>query len=142
MVFQVSFFSEVADRVEVQRKGIRFREQHTGQLLDPTFKQFLLLVPRRAIRVIGGETLFWQDVHTGEQCQCFIAIEVVDVAEPFLVDQLEREQAQQCIDGWYHLRTGVIGFRDKAVKTQLSEQGQEQEDARVPGDQPASLLKR
>ena len=73
------------------------------QLLDPALEKVLLLGPRSAVRVIGGEALLGQDIQTGEQPQRFVAIEVIDVAKPFLVEQLKGEQAQQCVGTRHHL---------------------------------------
>jgi len=40
------------------------------------------------------------------------------------------------------LRARVIGLRDEAVESDFCEKGQEQEEARVPSDQPASGFQR
>lgn len=46
------------------------------------------MVSRGAIGIVGGETLLGKDVESREQPQGFIAIEIINVAEPFFIQQL------------------------------------------------------
>ena len=140
MVFQVGFFAPMADRMEVEGERIRVGKQERRQLPHPPRKQLELLRSRRAIRVVGGKTFLGQDVQPGKQSQRFVAIEVVDVAQPLFVEQLQDEQAEQCVGGRNHLRAGIAGALDQAIKTQPRQEGPEQEYSRVPREQPPSGL--
>jgi len=57
-----------------------------------------------AVRTVGDEALFGQDVQTGKQSYGLVEIEVVDVAAAFLVQQLQRQQTEQCGVGRDHVR--------------------------------------
>ena len=82
-----------------------------------------------AVRVVGGEGLLGQDVQAGEQPQRLVEVEVVDVAAALLVQQLQRQQAQQGADGGDHPRAGVAAPGDQVVEAEPGQQGQEEEDA-------------
>jgi hypothetical protein len=53
-----------------------------------------LLPASGAVGVSGGVTLLGRDVQPGEQADGLVAAEVVDVAAPLLVEELQGEQAE------------------------------------------------
>ena len=89
---------------------------------------------RCAVRVVGGETLLRKDVQSGKQAKCFIAVEIINVAESFLVQQLECQQAQQSIGSRNHFRTGIVSSGHKPIESQLREQRQKKKDPRMSSD--------
>lgn len=90
------------DRVEVEREGGARREQHRRERFDPAGKKLLLVRALRAVGIVGGEAFLGQDVEAGEEAQGLIAVEVVDVAAAFLVEQFQGEQAQQSAGSGNH----------------------------------------
>src|SRR5207237_2467213 len=56
-------------------------------------------------------------------------VEVIDVTAPLLVEELQRQQAQQGGRGRDHLGAGVAGLTDELVELNPGEQWQEQEQA-------------
>src|SRR5262249_55004262 len=89
-------------------------------------QQLLLLLALRAVGVVGGETLFGQNVQAGKEPQRFFKVEVVDVTATFFVQQLQRQQTQQRGVGRDHLRTGIVGLVHQSVKPQPRQERQEQ----------------
>ncbi len=82
------------------------------------------------VRVVGRERLLGEDVETGEQTKGLIAVEIVDMATAFLIEQLQRQERQQRTRSGNHLRAGILGLRDEAVEVESGQQGDEEEDAR------------
>lgn len=121
--------------MEIEVEGVGLGEEHGRQLADPAAQQLLLMRLLAAIGVVGGETFLGQDVEAGEQSEGGVEIEVVDVAAPFLVQKLQRQQAQERAGRRDHVRAGIAGLLNEAVEAELGEHGPEQEDAgdaRVP----------
>jgi hypothetical protein len=142
VVFQVRLFAAMADGMEVERKGICFWEQDRRQLCHPSLEKFLLMLTPCAIRVVGGKALFGQDVEAGKQPQRLVTVEIVDVAEAFLVEQLEYEQAHQSVGCGNHFRARIAGLLDQFIEAKPGQQRQEQEHSRMPSDQPSPRLQR
>jgi len=116
--------------VEVQAERVRLWIELRKQPGYPPGKQSLLVFPNRTVRIVGCESCLWQDVQAGEESQCLVKTEVGDVTPPFLVDQLQSEQAQQrrgCRD---HLRARVARLFDEFVESQLCQERPEYEDTR------------
>jgi hypothetical protein len=91
-----------------------------------------------AVGVIGGVGVLGQDVEAREQAEGLIEVEIADVTAPLLVEQFQREQAQQGAHGGHHLRAGIACPVDDLVETEAGQQGQEHEDASDPSPQAAS----
>jgi hypothetical protein len=106
-------------------------EQQGCQGGDPAGEELLLVRPLGAVGIVGGEGGLGQDVEAREETEGLVEVKVADVTVPFLVEQLEGEQAQQGGDGGHHLRAGIARPLDDLVEAEASQQGQEQED---PGD--------
>ena len=53
-----------------------------------------MLGSANSVGVIGQKTLLGQDIETGKQPQRLSKIDVVDVAAPFLIEQLEWQQTR------------------------------------------------
>lgn len=107
MIVQGSGIATERDRVEVQRERLRCGEQQGCQAGDPTGQELLLVAPLGAIGVVGGEGRLGQDVQPGEETEGLVAVEVVDVAPPLFVRELQGQQAQEGTDGGDHARAGV-----------------------------------
>ena len=56
---------------------------------------------------------------------------LADVAQPFLVEQFQRQQTQQRRRRWDHLRPWIISLCDESIEPQLSQQRPEQEHTGV-----------
>jgi hypothetical protein len=91
-----------------------------------------------AVGVSGGVTLLGWHVQPGEQADGLVAVEVVDVAAPLLVEELQSEQAEQGGGSRDHLGSGVAGLGDQPIKAELRQQRQEQEQAGGAAAQVAS----
>jgi hypothetical protein len=75
-------------------------------------------------------TAFWDRT---QESQGLVEIEVADVTTPFLVDQFQGQQAQQCRGGRDHAGAGVTCPPDQVVKAQLGQERPEDEEARDTG---------
>lgn len=82
----------VGDRVEVEGEPVGGREHQWGQGLDPTLQEAQLLGAFGPVGVVGGEGLLRGDVEASEQADGLVAVEVVDVTAPLLVEQLQRQE--------------------------------------------------
>src|SRR5512135_2383665 len=82
--------------------------------------------PLGAVGVVGGVGGLGQDVEAGEQAEGLIEVEIADVTASLLIEQLQRQQAQQSTGGGYHRRARIAGLVDDLVEAQASQQGQEQ----------------
>jgi len=82
-----------------------------------------------AIRVIGDEGFLGWNVEAGEEPQGFVEVEVIDVAAAFFVEQFQGQEAQQGTGGGDLFRAGIAGILHEAVKAELGQQRQEQENA-------------
>jgi hypothetical protein len=125
--------------MEIQREGVRPGHQHRRQALHPARQEPPLLLGPRAIGVVGGEALLGRDVQPGEQAQGPLEVEVVDVAAPLLVQELQRQEAQQGGGGGDHLRPRVAGPLDQLVEPQARQQREEQEQARDARLEPQGI---
>jgi hypothetical protein len=76
----------------------------------------LLVRALGAVGIFGGETLLGQDVEAGKEPQGFVAVEVVDVAAAFLVEQFQSKQAEQGADSRNHIRTGIASVTYDVVE--------------------------
>ena len=126
------------DGMKVQREALCLGEQEWCQGGDPAGEELRLVAPLRAVGVVGGERGLGQDVEAGEETEGLVEVEIADVTVPFLVEQLEGEQAQQGGGGGHHLRAGIARTLDDLVEVEASQQGQEQEDPGDPSPQAAS----
>src|SRR5262249_43383178 len=129
VIFQSAGIAAIRNGVEIERESLFVGEQAWHQLPEPAAEELFLLVALGGEGEIVGEGLLWQNVEAGIQAQGFVEIELDDWATAFFVEKLEGEQAQQGAAGGNHLRTGVARLLDNVVKADLSQQGQEQEDA-------------
>ena len=116
--------------MEVEREPVGLGEQHRGQGLDPALQQAPLLVADGPVGVVGGERLLGEDVEAGEEAEGLVEVEVVDVTASLLVEQLQRQEREQCGGGGDHLRAGIPGLGDEPIEAEPGQQGQEEEDAR------------
>ena len=126
------------DGMEVQREDLPLGEQQRCQGGDPAGEELLLVGPLGAVGVIGGVGVLGQDVEAREQAEGLIEVEIADMTAPLLVEQFQRQQAQQGAGGGHHLRAGIAGPVDDLVEAEAGQQGQEQEDAGDPSPQAAS----
>jgi hypothetical protein len=92
---QAGVVASIGDGVEVEREGFGLGEEETGQGTDPASEEGPLVVPAGAVGVGGRIGLFRQDVEAGEQAQGLVEVEVIDIAAPLLVEELQRQQTQQ-----------------------------------------------
>jgi hypothetical protein len=129
MVFQPVVLAAMRDRVEVQTERVGLGIESRQQLGDPSGEQALLILTRGAVRIVGGEGRFGQDVEAGKESQRLVEIEVADVASPFLVDQLQGQQAQDRRGRRDHVRAGVTGWLDQFLESQLRQERPEDEEA-------------
>ena len=58
-----------------------------------------------------------------------VEVEVVDVAAPLLVEELQGQQGQDRGRRGDHLRAGIVGGGDEPVEADSGQQGEEEEDA-------------
>ena len=82
-----------------------------------------------AVGVIGDEGFLGQDVETGKEPESLVEVEVVDVAAAFFVEEFQDQQTQQSPGGGDHFRAGIAGIVNEAVKAELGQQRQKQENA-------------
>ncbi len=101
------------------------RKQHRRKFFHPAFEKLYLIVANRSIRVIDSITLLRKNVQSCKQTERFVTVEVVDVTQAFLVEQLERQQAEQCVCRRNHLRTSISRSIHHSIKSQLRKQRQE-----------------
>jgi hypothetical protein len=94
--------------------------------------------PLGAVGVVGGVGGLGQDVEAGEQAEGLIEVEIADVTASLLIEQLQRQQAQQSTGGGYHRRARIAGLVDDLVEAQPSQQGQEQKEAGDAGPEVSS----
>jgi hypothetical protein len=128
----------VGDGMEIEREGVGSGEHHGAQGWHPSAEQGELVLAGGPVRVVGGERLLGQDVQPGEEAQGLVEVEVVDVAVPLLVPQLQGQQCQERGGRRDHLRAGIGRVDDQSVEPELSQQGQEQEDPGHAGPQTSS----
>jgi hypothetical protein len=140
VVLQPVVLAAMGDRVEIQAERVGLGIEPGQQLGDPSGEQALLILPDRAVRIVGGESRFGQDVEAGEDPQRLVKIEVADVASPFLVDQLQGQQAQQRRGRRDHAGAGVTGLLDQLAEAQLRQQRPEGEEAGNAGLERRRLL--
>jgi hypothetical protein len=103
MIVQHRLLAAIRNGVKVEREARCVRKQVRRQLLHPALQQPFLVAPLGAIRVVGGEALLGQDVQAGEESQGFVAVEVVDVAAAFFVQQLKslsKNRLNAVISSW------------------------------------------
>jgi len=62
------------------------------------------------------------------------------VAQAFLSQELQREQAEQRRISGNHLRSGIAGTANQRVESQLGQQREEQEDSRRSCSDPQRFL--
>jgi hypothetical protein len=122
--------------MEVEREGVGPGEQRGAQGRYPAAEQPQLVRAGGPIRVVGGEGLLGEDVQAGEEAQGLVEVEVVDVAAPLLVEELQRQQGQDRGGRGDHLRAGVGRGDDESVEADLGQQGEEEEGAGRAGSQP------
>jgi hypothetical protein len=122
VIFQPVVLAAMRNRVEVQAERVGLRIESRQQLGDPSGEQSVLILSEGAVRIVGGEGRFRQDVESGKESQRLVEIEVADVAPPFLVDQLEGQQAQQRRGRRDHAGAGVTGLFDEFAETQLRQE--------------------
>ena len=101
--------------MEVQAERVGLGIESRQQAGDPSGEQTLLILPDRPVRVVGGKGRLRQDVQAREESQGLVEIEVTDVTTPFLVNQLQGQQAQQCRGGRDHAGAGVTGLLDQVA---------------------------
>ena len=94
--------------------------------------------PLGAVGVVGGVGGLGQDVEAGEQAEGLIEVEIADVTASLLIEQLQRQQAQQSTGGGYYLGAGIAGVTDDLVEAQASQQGREQKEAGDSGPEASS----
>lgn len=111
----------VGDRMEVQREGVGRGEQRGPQGGDPAAEQPELVLAGGPIRVSGDEGLLGEDVQSGEEAQGLVEVEVVDVAAPLLVEELQRQQGQDRSGCGDHLRAGIVRGGDEPIETDSSQ---------------------
>ena len=85
MAIQTRIVAAVGDGVEVQTEGLGLGEQQRRQTPNPASEQGLLLRSACAVGVVGNVGLLGQDVQSGKQAQRFVAVEVVNVTAPLLI---------------------------------------------------------
>ena len=111
-------------------------EQRGPQGRDPAAEQPELVLAGGPIRVVGDEGLLGEDVQPGEQAEGLIEVEVVDVAAPLLVEELQRQQRQDRGGRGDHLRAGIGRGDDEPVEVDSSQERQEEEDPGGARPQP------
>src|SRR5687768_18396491 len=77
-------------KIETERRG--FGQQQRGHMRQPSGQQTVLLLPLRAVGVVGGEGRLREDIEPCEQPERLIKMKVTDVTAAFLVQQLQSEQ--------------------------------------------------
>ena len=110
VVLQGLGVAAVGDGVEVEAERLGLGEQQRRQPGDPPRQELLLVGPRGAVGVVGGVALLGQDVQAGEQAERLVEVEVADVTAAFLVEQLQRQQAEQRGCGGDHARARIAGL--------------------------------
>lgn len=136
MIFQQCLLAAIGDRMKVQRESLRLGQQNRRQILHPRSQQLLLLESLCAIRVISSKRLFWQYVQSREQPKSLVQFEVIDVAEPFLTQQLERQQTKQRRVGWDHFAARISRGMYQRIKPHPRQQWKKQEHTRDAGSDP------
>ena len=137
-VFEIRFLAAMSDRIEVERERIGIRKQQRRQLFHPAFQKLNLIVANRLIRILSGITLLRKDVESSKQTERFVAVEVIDMTQPFLVEQLKCQETEQRIHRRYHLRSGVVGCSDNLIKSHLCEERQKEKNPGVPRDESSA----
>ncbi len=136
MLIEAGRVAPVGDGMEVQREGVGGREQRGAEGRHPAPEEPELVLAGGPIRVVGGEGLLGKDVQPGEEAQGFIEVEVIDVAPPFLVEELQGQQGQDRGGGRDHLRAGIVRGDDNPVEADPGQDREEEEDPGGAGPQP------
>ena len=129
VVLQPVVGATVGDRVEVQAERLGLGVESRQQLGDPSGEQTLLVLPDRAVRVVGGERRFRQDVQASEGPDRLIEVKITDMTSPLLVDQLQGQQAQERRGRRDHPRPWVTRRLDDPIEAQLCQERPESEDS-------------
>src|SRR5262245_65487007 len=95
MPIQPGGIAAEGEGVEVDGEGAGGREQQRRQAADPALQQATLAGTGGAIRVVGGERLLGEDVQPGEEARGLVEVEVVDMAAPLLVEELQRPPGEE-----------------------------------------------
>src|SRR6266705_1507034 len=122
----------IGNGVKIEAERRRFGRQQRGQVRQPSGQQSVLMLPLRAVGVVGGKGGLREDIKPREQPECLIKIKVTNVTAPFLVQQLQGQQTQQRTRGWDHARAGIISLSNESVESDLSQQRQKEENTRAP----------
>jgi hypothetical protein len=89
--------------VEVKAEGIGGGEQQRSELANPAGEKALLLGAVGAEGIIVGKGFLGENVEAGEQAECFVEVEIGDVATAFFVEELQGEQAEHGTGGGNHM---------------------------------------
>src|SRR5262249_26644934 len=134
--------------VEGGGEGGGGREEQRRQGLDPARQEALLLRALGAVGVVRGEAFLGQDVEPSEQPQGLVAVEVVDVAAAFLVEQLQDQEAEQGARGGGQPRGGggrgpAGGGEKRAGRRRRASNGRTRKipAARLRGVRPGARLR-
>src|SRR3954447_10167035 len=125
-------------RMGVEGEPPGLGEEDRGQGLDPALQQAPLLVTAGAIGVVGRERFLGQDVEAGEEAESLVAVKIVDVTAPLLVEQFQRQHREQRAGGGDHRRAGIPRLGDEPIESESSQEGQEEEDTRDSGAKRAA----
>jgi hypothetical protein len=69
-------------------------------------------------------------VETGEPDDGLVAVEVVEVTTPLLVEPFPRQESEQGTEGGNPLRAGIARLGDEAVEAEPGQQEHEEKEAR------------
>jgi len=110
-----------------------------AERVEPAAQQVGIADRVEATTVFGQEGPFGDDVQAGKQGQAFIEDITHDMAVACVAEEFEGQQGAQGVRRGDHGRAGEAGLTDQAVKRQLGEHRQEQEQTAEPGVQGAGL---
>ena len=117
-------------KIETERR--RFGQQQWDHMRQPSGQQTVLMLPLRAVGVVGGKGRLREDIAPSEQPECLIKIKVTDMTAAFLVQQLQGEQTEQCTRCRDHTRAGIISLGNELVESDTRQQRQEEKNTGDP----------
>ena len=93
----------------------------------------MLRVTHSAIGVVGRVGFLGRHIEARTQAHGLVEVKVVDMAAPFLVQELQDEQAQQRTGRGHHRGARIVGVADQVLEVYTGQQGQEEpsRDARA-----------
>ena len=112
----------IGNGVKIETERRCFGQEQRGQVRQPSGQQPVLMLPLRAVGVVGGEGRLRQDIEPSKQPECLIKIKVTNVTAAFLVQQLQGQQTQQRPRGWDHARARIIRLGNESIEADLRQQ--------------------